>query len=284
MDNSKTASVNPDKKTAIEFVNISFSYDGTIKNLDDVSFKIYQNEYVCILGHNGSGKSTISKILAGLLQPKLGYMKIFDVNIDFQKIKYLRENVGIIFQNPDSQFIGLTTEDDIAFGLENKNIDPIKMHEIINDVVDVIDIKDLLHKDSSLLSGGQKQRVAIASVLATNPNIMIFDESTSMLDPRGKKDLKKIILDLKVNAKKTIISITHDMDEVLNADKVIIMQKGKVKLIGEPKDVFVDENTLKELSLDFPFSLKLALELKKRNIIKELTLSNDELVDMICRK
>lgn len=271
-------------KVAIEFNDILFSYDGTRKTLDNVNFKIFDNEYVCIIGHNGSGKSTISKVLVGLLKPLNGYISIYGVKISYENIKYLRDNVGIIFQNPDSQFIGLTTEDDIAFGLENKKIHPKVMKEIISNVVKIIGIEDFLKKDSVSLSGGQKQRVAIASVLATNPKIMIFDESTSMLDPKGKKELKETILKLKHEAKKTIISITHDMDEVLNADKVIVMEKGKVKMIGKPSEIFVDEKKLKDLALDFPFSLKLSRLLKDKKVVNKLSINMDGLVESICKK
>lgn len=271
-------------KVAIEFNDILFSYDGTRKTLDNVNFKIFDNEYVCIIGHNGSGKSTISKVLVGLLKPLNGYISIYGVKISYENIKYLRDNVGIIFQNPDSQFIGLTTEDDIAFGLENKKIHPKVMKEIISNVVKIIGIEDFLKKDSVSLSGGQKQRVAIASVLATNPKIMIFDESTSMLDPKGKKELKETILKLKHEAKKTIISITHDMDEVLNADKVIVMEKGKVKMIGKPSEIFVDEKKLKDLALDFPFSLKLSRLLKDKKVVNKLSINMDDLVESICKK
>lgn len=272
------------QEVAIEFNDIFFSYDGTRKTLDNVNFKIFDNEYVCVIGHNGSGKSTISKVLVGLLKPLSGYISIYGEKISYKNIKYLRDNVGIIFQNPDSQFIGLTTEDDIAFGLENKKIHPKVMKEIISNVVKIIDIEDFLKKDSISLSGGQKQRVAIASVLATNPKIMIFDESTSMLDPKGKKELKETILKLKNEAKKTIISITHDMDEVLNADKVIVMEKGKVKMIGKPSEVFVDEKKLKDLALDFPFALKLSKLLKDKKVVKNLSINIDDLVEKICKK
>lgn len=274
------------KEIAIEFKDINFSYnlDPNQLNLKNINFKIYENEYVCIIGHNGSGKSTISKVLTNLLKPLSGEVRIFDTPINYANNKFLRENVGIIFQNPDSQFIGLTTEDDIAFGLENKKVDPSKMKEIIDEVAESVDIKDLLSKDSISLSGGQKQRVAIASVLAMNPKIMIFDESTSMLDPRGKIELKKTILDLKNKSKKTVISITHDMDEVLSADKVIVLEKGEIKKIGKPEEIFVDEKFLKSTALDFPFLIKLSTSLKDKKLISKLHTDLDELVNEICKK
>lgn len=282
----KNNNIRHDKEVAVEFNNINFSYnlDPNLLNLKNINFKIHENEYVCVIGHNGSGKSTISKVLTNILKPLSGEIKIFGTPINYYNNKFLRDNVGIIFQNPDSQFIGLTTEDDIAFGLENKKIDPLEMRNIINEVAKTIDITHLLDKDSISLSGGQKQRVAIASVLAMNPRIMIFDESTSMLDPRGKKELKQIMLDLKKHANKTIISITHDMDEVLNADKVIVLEKGEIKMIGKPDEIFVDETSLKRMALDFPFLIKLSKHLKDKNVLSKITINLDELVDQVCKK
>lgn len=282
----KNNNISHDKEVAVEFNNINFSYnlDPNLLNLKNINFKIHENEYVCVIGHNGSGKSTISKVLTNILKPLSGEIKIFGTPINYYNNKFLRDNVGIIFQNPDSQFIGLTTEDDIAFGLENKKIDPLEMRNIINEVAKTIDITHLLDKDSISLSGGQKQRVAIASVLAMNPKIMIFDESTSMLDPRGKKELKQIMLDLKKHANKTIISITHDMDEVLNADKVIVLEKGEIKMIGKPDEIFVDEASLKRMALDFPFLIKLSKHLKDKNVLSKITINLDELVDQVCKK
>ena len=282
----KNNNISHDKKVAVEFNNINFSYnlDPNLLNLKNINFKIHENEYVCVIGHNGSGKSTISKVLTNILKPLSGEIKIFGTPINYYNNKFLRDNVGIIFQNPDSQFIGLTTEDDIAFGLENKKIDPLEMRNIINEVAKTIDITHLLDKDSISLSGGQKQRVAIASVLAMNPRIMIFDESTSMLDPRGKKELKQIMLDLKKHANKTIISITHDMDEVLNADKVIVLEKGEIKMIGKPDEIFVNEASLKRMALDFPFLIKLSKHLKDKNVLSKITINLDELVDQVCKK
>lgn len=272
------------KNIAIQFDSISFSYDETKKTIDNISFEIYENEYVCIVGHNGSGKSTLSKILMGLLKPKSGHIKIFDNLITYLNLMYLRETVGIIFQNPDSQFIGMTTEDDIAFGLENRKINRKFMPEIIDNVANVIDVKDILKMEAHFLSGGQKQKVAIASILAMNPKIIIFDESTSMLDPKSKVELKNIMHDLKTHAKKTIVSITHDMDELLQADKVIVLEKGKLVKVGKPSEIFTDLKFLQSISLDFPFILNLSrlLHLENKNIA--LTLDSNNLVDQLCKK
>ncbi|MCF0217595.1 MAG: energy-coupling factor transporter ATPase [Malacoplasma sp.] len=272
-----------DRKKVFEIQDISFSYDLKNNVLTDVSFDIYENEYTCIIGHNGSGKSTISKILVGLLKPIKGNIKIYGENVSYLNFQNLRKNVGIIFQNPDSQFIGLSARDDIAFGLENKKINPSVMDNIIHDASEIVGIKNLLDKDSLSLSGGQKQKVAIASVLAMNPKVIIFDESTSMLDPRGKSELKRIMLDLKNKAFKTVISITHDMDEVLNADKVIVFKNGQIIRIGKPDEIFVDEKFLLSSALDFPFILKLAKALKEKKVNVNLTIEKEKLINELCK-
>lgn len=250
----------------IEFDNIHFGYVKDTPILKGVNFKIYPNEYVCIIGHNGSGKSTISKILAGLLKPQSGEIRLFGEKIDAGNVKHLRNKIGIVFQNPDNQFVGLTVEDDIAFGLENRKVPSDKMPKIIELSVEAIGITNLLKKEPSELSGGQKQKVAIAGILAINPDVVIFDESTSMLDPKGKKELKELILNLKKFTGKTIISITHDMEEVINADKVIMINSGVVHAIGSPEDVFLKQSQLEKMKLDYPFIFKLCKELNGHGI------------------
>jgi energy-coupling factor transport system ATP-binding protein len=270
------------QKPAIEFHHVTFGYTTKVTNLDNISFEINDNEYVCIIGHNGSGKSTLSKVLMGLLQPRSGYIRLFDQEINKANLKYLRDNIGIVFQNPDNQFIGLTVEDDIAFGLENRKVDPAKMKAIIDQVAKIVNVQDLLEFEASRLSGGQKQRVAIASVLAVNPKIIIFDESTSMLDPKAKQDLKNLMLVLKNKFNKTIISITHDMEEVINADRVIILKSGQLVKSGTPKEIFEDQEYLKGLSLDVPFTLQLSQSLLKNNINTNPTIDVDKLLEQIC--
>lgn len=275
--------IDNNKKVVVEFDKIHFSYVENLPILKNVNFQIFENEYVCIVGHNGSGKSTISKVLTGLLKPQSGTIKLFNTEIGQDNLKFLRNNIGIVFQNPDNQFVGLTVKDDIAFGLENRKVPRDKMLDIIYKAAEAVGVVDLLDKEPAELSGGQKQKVAIASVLAINPNIMIFDESTSMLDPKGKQELKELMLDLIKYANKTIISITHDMEEVVNADKVIVMQKGQVFLIGRPKEVFSDKASLEMVKLDFPFSLELSTMLKNKGIISDTTLDYEELIGMICQ-
>jgi energy-coupling factor transport system ATP-binding protein len=271
----------PYLKTVVEFINVSFGYTKNKNNLDNINLSIYENEYVCIIGHNGSGKSTLSKVLVGLLKPKSGIIKIFNQEINNFNIKQLRDRVGIVFQNPDNQFVGLTPEDDIAFGLENRKIDPSKMGGIIHEVAKITNIDELLTTEASRLSGGQKQRVAIASVLALNPNIIIFDESTSMLDPKAKMQLKELMIMLKNKYKKTVISITHDMEEVVNADRVIILKEGKMLQSGSPKEVFANRSFLQNISLDIPFVLQLSNLLNKTHSQIPLTLDIHELIGEI---
>jgi energy-coupling factor transport system ATP-binding protein len=270
------------KPNAIEFHHVTFGYTTKVTNLNDVTFSIKENEYVCIVGHNGSGKSTLSKVLMGLLQPRSGYIKLFDQEITKTNLKYLRDNIGIVFQNPDNQFIGLTVEDDIAFGLENRKVDPSRMYDIINDVAKIVNVQDLLTMEASRLSGGQKQRVAIASVLAVNPKIIIFDESTSMLDPKAKQDLKTLMLNLKNEFNKTVISITHDMEEVVNADRVIILKGGQLVKTGTPVETFEDPVFLKGLSLDVPFTLHLAQALNENKVKVSPTINFNKLLEEIC--
>jgi energy-coupling factor transport system ATP-binding protein len=265
----------------VEFSNITFGYTKDMMTLKNVSFDIFENEYVCIVGHNGSGKSTLSKVLTGLLQPKSGTIKIFNQAMTKQNVKHLRDNVGIVFQNPDNQFIGLTVEDDIAFGLENRKVNPDRMYDIILRAAHIVKVDHLLKLDAANLSGGQKQRVAIASVLAINPKIIIFDESTSMLDPKAKRELKELMVVLKEKFNKTIISITHDMEEVINADKVIIMNKGEVLKTGKPTDVFENEDFLRNVCLDIPFGLQLSKHLIENNIKITPSMSSNKVIEQL---
>ena len=273
------------KEVAIRFSNVVFGYSQkqlvpTIKNL---SFDIYDGEYICIVGSNGSGKSTISKILVGLLKPWSGSVFVYGTLISNFTLKKLRDNVGVIFQNPDNQFIGLTAEDDIAFGLENRLVNSTRMWPIIKQVAGIVNIEQLLHLNANQLSGGQKQRVAIASVLAMDPKIIIFDESTSMLDPTSKKDLKELMIILKEKYHKTIISITHDMEEIIHADRVLVIKNGSLQEFDEPKVVFENENFLKNNCLDFPFTLNLSRLIKNENPKFPLTLDKDKLATEVAK-
>lgn len=268
-------------KKIIEFNKINFGYEKNLPILKDVSFAINEGEYICVVGHNGCGKSTISKILIGLLKPWSGEIKLFDQIIDQSNYHLLRENIGIIFQNPENQFVGLTVEDDIAFGLENKQIDPLKMENIITSVAKTLKIDKLLKLGPQNLSGGEKQKVAIASILAMEPKIIVFDEATAMLDPKSKKEIKNLMLELKQKYHKTIISITHDMDEAVNADKILLMNSGQVQDFAPPFTIFQQKDKVKDAALDQPFILKLSTELNKINPHITPTLNSMELIKNI---
>ncbi len=267
---------------ALEVKNIKFKYKPNHPfALNDVSFKIEHGQYIAIIGHNGSGKSTLSKIILGVLNNQEGSIKIFGHDVSSKNIHHLRHFLGIVFQNPDNQFIGSTVEDDIAFGLENRLIPQEKMWPIVKKAAEKVGMLDYLGYEPLMLSGGQKQKVAIASTLALSPDIIILDEATSMLDPKGRKDIKDIVLEIKNQRKKTIISITHDMDEALNADQVIVMNKGQMLKMGKPTEILSNYEFLKSIHLDMPFNYRIAYELNKKGIKIPNGLTEDELVEAI---
>lgn len=238
----------------IECKNIVFGYTPKDTILNDVSFSLKKNEYVCIVGANGCGKSTLGKIIVGLLKPRSGSIILNNEVITRKNISSLKKSTGIVLENPDNQFIGLSVQDDIAFGLENKCVPRDQMQKIIDETSKFVETYELLKASPKSLSGGQKQLVAITSVLAMQPDLIVFDEATSMLDAKSKHLVNQLMLSLKQS--KTIISITHDMEEAAKADRIIVMSKGKIVLAGTPKEVF-DNPTLSELSLDIPFEYKL---------------------------
>lgn len=250
----------------IEVKNLVFAYNDTKNAVDDISFNIEEGSYTCIIGHNGSGKSTLAKLIAGLLEAKSGEIYIDGLKMNIENIREIRKKLGIVFQNPDNQFIGSTVKDDIAFGLENTKVPSEKMEEIIVKYANEVGLSEYLEKEPTALSGGQKQRVAIAGVLAMHPSILIFDEATSMLDPKGKKDIKALIGKLHENKDFTIISITHDIEEVLQADDCLVLNKGKVYMHDKPENVFKNPDELRKIELDVPFNLQVKEALKKQGI------------------
>lgn len=238
----------------LEIKNLCFSYDKTKPVIDDISLSIDKGSFVVVLGHNGSGKSTLAKLIVGLLEKSSGQIFFDDEEITKKNIKNLQTKTALVFQNPDNQFIGATVEDDIAFGLENRQVPHEQMQEEINKFAESVGMLDYLDKEPINLSGGQKQRVALAGALILRPEILILDEATSMLDPKGKATVRKIIDKIhKENPDLTIISITHDIDEALLCDKVFILSKGKLVKNGAPQEVLKDEKTLLEIKLDMPF-------------------------------
>jgi len=266
----------------IEVKDLYYAYNETTKAINGVSFNLQKGKYTTIIGHNGSGKSTLAKLLVGLLESKSGEIIIDGLKVNEENIHIIRRKMGIVFQNPDNQFIGSTVRDDIAFGLENRQVKQEEMDPIINKYSELVGLQDFLDKEPSNLSGGQKQRVAIAGVMAMNPEIIIFDEATSMLDPKGRRDIKALINTLHKNTDYTIISITHDIEEVLSADDCLVLNKGTVYMHDSPAKVFEKVNELRKIDLDIPFNLKVKEALLK-NGIKVKSDDLKEMVEEICR-
>ena len=267
----------------IEVKNLSFAYDESAKTIDEVSFSIEEGTYTTIIGHNGSGKSTIAKLIAGLLEKASGSIMVDGMELNVENLNKIRSDIGIVFQNPDNQFIGSTVRDDIAFGLENHCVPQEDMDQIIEENAALVGMTKYLNQEPTRLSGGQKQRVAIAGVLAMKPKILIFDEATSMLDPQGKDEIKRVITALHGESKLTILSITHDIDEVAKSDYVIAMDGGHVAITGTPKEVFKDPEKLKKMKLDVPFSLKLSEELQVCGLRVSSHITQEGLVEELCQ-
>lgn len=268
---------------AIEVSNLSFSYTEEGNTLQDVSFSIPKGSYTTIIGHNGSGKSTIAKLIIGLLKAQSGTIRILGTELTPETVYDLRSHVGIVFQNPDNQFIGSTVADDIAFGLENHCVPQEDMQALIEKSAASVGMSDFLQAEPTHLSGGQKQRVAIAGILAMTPDIIIFDESTSMLDPQGKASINAQIKRLHDEKNITILSITHDMEEVAQSQHVIVLNHGVVEMEGTPKEVFAQEAMLKKMQLDIPFALKFSKAMQKEGFSSIHALTLDEVVNQLCQ-
>ena len=267
----------------IDVKNLNFSYDENSETIDNVSFSVEKGTYTTIIGQNGSGKSTIAKLITGLLEKKSGSIQIDGLELTLENLNAIRAKIGIVFQNPDNQFIGSTVRDDIAFGLENHQVPQEKMDGIIDANAERVRMTKYLDHEPTRLSGGQKQRVAIAGVLAMKPEILIFDEATAMLDPQGKDEIKKVIMDLHHETGLTIVSITHHIDEVAASDAVIAMNERKVVMTGTPDEIFAHEKKLNEIQLDIPFSMKLEKKLAERGIKLERYITMDGLLEELCR-
>ncbi|WAA09404.1 energy-coupling factor ABC transporter ATP-binding protein [Fervidibacillus albus] len=271
------------KKEIIQFDRVFFRYDEKAPYaLKDVSFSVQKGEWLAIVGHNGSGKSTIAKLMNGLLFPEKGSIRIKDLTLTEETIWDIRDIVGMVFQNPDNQFVGTTVQDDVAFGLENHGIARKEMVNRVMDSLKKVKMDGFLDQEPHHLSGGQKQRVAIAAVLALRTDVIILDEATSMLDPRGRAEVVETVREIKNEENVTIISITHDLEEAVKADRIIVMNEGQVFTIGTPKEIFSLDDELIRLGLDIPFTLKLVKSLKKNGCeIPSELLQEEELVDYI---
>ena len=265
----------------IKVKDLSFEYEDNLKTIDHISFNIKKGTYTTILGHNGSGKSTIAKLLMGLLEKKSGQIFVHDIELTEETLYEIRSYIGIVFQNPDNQFIGSTVRDDIAFGLENMCVDPKEMDSIINEYAKKVNMEDFLDHEPTKLSGGQKQRVAIAGILAMAPSIVILDEATSMLDPKGRKEINELVRYLNNDKQITVISITHDIEEAALSDYVILLNNGRIVNSGTPNEILTNEKQLQELNLDVPFAYKIAKGLNKYGIKEKI--NQEKLVKELCQ-
>lgn len=269
----------------VEVSHLSYSYYGDVNALDDVCLSLEEGKYYCLIGHNGSGKSTLAKCLMGLQPGFDGEIRLFDLPLNRKNLYKIRAKVGIVFQNPDNQFVGSTVADDIAFGLENKRVPREDMQEIIERFAQETGMQEYLDREPSSLSGGQKQRVAIAGVLAMQPDLIVFDEATSMLDPKGKAEIIELVHRLKEkNPKLTILSITHDVEEAARADEVIVLNGGKVFLQGKPNEVFSQGKQLREIRLSAPFFYELVSALNEEGIeVPQNVTDLSGLEEFLCR-
>ena len=268
----------------IEVKGLSFSYNDGKQVIDNISFSIEESKHICLLGNNGSGKSTLSKLLMGLLYPNEGEIFIDGELLTSKNASLLRQKMALVFQNPDNQFVGATVEDDVAFGLENRLVEHDKMQPIIDKFLDLVGMSKFAKSEPSNLSGGQKQRVAIASALALSPEILILDEATSMLDPKGKREINQLINSLKKeNPKLTIISITHDVNEALYSDEVLIISSGKIIVGGNPEEFFKNKQLVNENKLDQPFIFKIKEGLQSLGYDVDSSNNIDDLVNVICQ-
>jgi energy-coupling factor transport system ATP-binding protein len=268
------------KKPIVTLDNVTFQYESQERNaLNHVSFEVYEGEWLAIVGHNGSGKSTMAKLLNGLQFPKQGKVTVCGIDLNETSIWEIRSKLGMVFQNPDNQFVGTTVQDDVAFGLENHGIPRDEMVLRVKDSLQKVKMEPFLNQEPHHLSGGQKQRVAIAGVLALRPSIIILDEATSMLDPRGREEVLETVRALKEEKSLTVISITHDLEEAAKSDRIIVMNKGEVYREGSPEEIFSMDDELIALGLDIPFSVKMSKAFRDKGIdFSKHYLSEEELV------
>ena len=269
-------------KQMIELKNVSFRYDKTVEEyqIDTVSFHVKQGEWLSIVGHNGSGKSTVVRLIDGLLEAESGEIYVDGKQLTRETIWDIRSKIGIVFQNPDNQFVGATVEDDVAFGLENQGIPRGEMLQRVEKAIDQVGMLEFKDREPSRLSGGQKQRVAIAGIIALRPTIIILDEATSMLDPEGREDLMAVMRELQKKFQLTIISITHDLTEIALSDRTLVFQKGKLESSMTPRELF-SRNDLNEIGLDKPFSKQVQESLSSHFPLKQDYLTESELLDQL---
>lgn len=271
----------------LEVENLVFKYEKErdVNQLNGVSFSITKGEWVSIIGQNGSGKSTTARLIDGLFEEFEGKVKIDGELLTAENVWNLRRKIGMVFQNPDNQFVGATVEDDVAFGMENQGIPREEMIKRVDEALLAVNMLDFKTREPARLSGGQKQRVAVAGIIALRPEIIILDESTSMLDPTGRQEIMRVIHEIKEKYQLTVLSITHDLDEAASSDRILVMKAGKIIKEAAPSELFATSEDMVEIGLDVPFSSNLMKDLRKNGFdLPEKYLSEDELVELLADK
>ena len=270
-------------KSIIDVKNLSFRYKESQAYYDvkDITFHVKRGEWISIVGHNGSGKSTTVRLIDGLLEAESGEIVIDGQRLTEENVWNIRRQIGMVFQNPDNQFVGATVEDDVAFGLENQGLSRQEMKKRVEEALDLVGMLDFKKREPARLSGGQKQRVAIAGVIALRPAILILDEATSMLDPEGRRELIETVKGIRKDYDMTVISITHDLEEVAMSDRVLIMKKGEIESTSSPRELF-SRNDLDQIGLDDPFANQLKHSLSQNGYdLPENYLTESELEDKL---
>ena len=264
--------------------NVSFSYDKRIKAVKNVSLSANEGEYIAVIGHNGSGKSTLAKLFNGLMRPDEGNITVDGYSVLEKKHTFeIRKRVGVVFQNPDNQLVASIVEDDVAFGPENLGVPRAEIKERIDFALSAVGMEKFRHSSPTRLSGGQKQRIAIAGVLALKPKILVLDESTAMLDPQGRKEVLQVVKKLNKEQKVTVITITHYMDEVVDADTVYVMNDGEIALKGTPAEIFKQKDRLKGYGLELPLAAEIADKLIARGVrLPDGILTEERLAEELC--
>ena len=270
-------------KSIIDVKNLSFRYKESQEYYDvkDITFHVKRGEWLSIVGHNGSGKSTTVRLIDGLLEAESGEIAIDGQRLTEGNVWSIRRQIGMVFQNPDNQFVGATVEDDVAFGLENQGLSRQEMKKRVEEALDLVGMLDFKKREPARLSGGQKQRVAIAGVVALRPAILILDEATSMLDPEGRRELIETVKGIRKDYDMTVISITHDLEEVAMSDRVLVMKKGEIESTSSPRELF-SRNDLDQIGLDDPFANQLKNSLSQNGYdLPENYLTESELEDKL---
>ena len=270
-------------KSIIDVKNLSFRYKESQEYYDvkDITFHVKRGEWLSIVGHNGSGKSTTVRLIDGLLEAESGEIVIDGQRLIEENVWNIRRQIGMVFQNPDNQFVGATVEDDVAFGLENQGLSRQEMKKRVEEALDLVGMLDFKKREPARLSGGQKQRVAISGVVALRPAILILDEATSMLDPEGRRELIETVKGIRKDYDMTVISITHDLEEVAMSDRVLVMKKGEIESISSPRELF-SRNDLDQIGLDDPFANQLKHSLSQYGYdLPENYLTESELEDKL---